>query len=357
MDRIKKLKILLIGHQDPWTIFNSYVSKYKALGHEVEVVNVRTAYSISFLNRSLNAVLNRLGIIPVYFGTQKLNASILERAEELKPDLVIFYNSFFVSKNTVERLKTDFKSVVFCWTTDATFYNRNISRPLLKTIPLFDCHFTINSSTMPDLKEKGAKRVILTPPAADRAIHFPIEVSEEEEKNLGADLVFVGTYANDKRAEYSERLCRDGYKIKIYGTGWDGGILRCPCLRKNNRLAYRGVHSEEMSKVFNASKIVLAFLRAHNKDKQTTRTYEIPACGAFMLHERNDEVAAIFKEGEEAEFFEGYEEMKKKIDYYLGHSEERERIAKKGYERIKRYDCTYEARVETILDAYYDLKI
>lgn len=355
MDKNKKLKILLVGHEDPWTIFNSYVNKYKALGHKIEIVNVRTAYSISFLNRLLNAALARLGIVPVYFGTDRINEMVLEKAEKLRPDLVVFYNSVYIAKNTVEKLKSYYKSVVFCWTTDATFYNRNISRPLLKTIPLFDCHFTINSSTVPDLKEKGARRVILTPPAADRSIHYPVEVSEEERKRLGADLVFVGTYADDKRAEYSERLCRDGYDIKVYGTGWEKDV-KCRCLKKNSRLVYGVVHSEEMSKVFNAGKIVLSFLRAHNKDKQTTRTYEIPACGAFMLHERNDEVVAIFKEGEEAEFFDSYEELKKKVDYYLSHPEERKIIAKNGYERIKKYDCTYEARVETILNVYYEIK-
>ena len=351
----KPLKILLLGHADPWTIFTSYVKAYRALGHEVEVINIREAYRIGFFNRFVNVALNRLGMIPFYFGSKKINTLILQKAERMKPNLVVFYHSVHIFPDTVKKLQRDFGSIVFSWTTDATFYNVNVSRSFLRSIPFFDCHFTINSSCIPDLKQKGAKQVILPPPAADTSVHFPTLVSEEERARLGADLVFVGTYARDKRAEYSERLCRDGYDIKIYGSGWNKSFFQCRCLKKHRRLLYRGARMEEMSRVFNASNIVLAFLRAHNKDKQTTRTYEIPACGAFMLHERTNEATAIFKEGAEAEFFDGYEELKTKIDYYLTHPEERKQIAKGGHERVQQYDCTYTERVETILQTYHQI--
>ena len=34
-------------------------------------------------------------------------------------------------------------------------------------------------------------------------------------------------------------------------------------------------------------------------DRTTTRTFEIPASGGFMLHERNEEVLSLYREGSE----------------------------------------------------------
>src|SRR5207237_639841 len=68
-------------------------------------------------------------------------------------------------------------------------------------------------------------------------------------------------------------------------------------------------------------------------DETTTRTYEIPACGGFMLHERNEEVLELYEEGKEIACFDSAEELREKILYYLRHQQERERIALAGYKR------------------------
>ncbi|MBZ0310797.1 MAG: glycosyltransferase, partial [Anaerolineae bacterium] len=72
-----------------------------------------------------------------------------------------------------------------------------------------------------------------------------------------------------------------------------------------------------------------------NQDTYTRRNFEIPAMRTFLLSQYSDDLASLFKEGEEAEFFRSKEEMLDKIAYYLAHDEPRQRIAQRGYERVR----------------------
>ena len=47
-------------------------------------------------------------------------------------------------------------------------------------------------------------------------------------------------------------------------------------------------------------------------------------------------------------YYESYEDLLEKVEYYLTHEEERAQIARNGYEKVKKYH-TYKNRVETML--------
>jgi spore maturation protein CgeB len=65
----------------------------------------------------------------------------------------------------------------------------------------------------------------------------------------------------------------------------------------------------------------------------TSRTFEIPACGGFMLHERTDEVLNFFEEGAEIACFSDEVELVDKVRYYLTHESEREKMRRAAHER------------------------
>ena len=105
-----------------------------------------------------------------------------------------------------------------------------------------------------------------------------------------------------------------------------------------------------------AARICLAIMSgvvpgASEGDKTTSRTFNIPASGGFMLHERSEEVLSLYREGSEIECFGSIKELADKIDFYLAHPAKREAIARAGYARcVPAY--SYDERVKIILEYY-----
>lgn len=91
--------------------------------------------------------------------------------------------------------------------------------------------------------------------------------------------------------------------------------------------------------------INLVFLRKINRDLQTTRSVEIPACGAFMLAERTDEHLRLFKENEEAIYFSSNEELSEQVRYFLKHEEVRMRISQAARKRCLIGGYSYRERI------------
>ena len=64
----------------------------------------------------------------------------------------------------------------------------------------------------------------------------------------------------------------------------------------------------------------------------------------------------MFKEGGEAEYFHDKEEMMDKIRYYLTHDDEREKIAKAGYERLLRDGHEVTDRAGEIIRTFEEIR-
>ncbi|NDC41823.1 MAG: glycosyltransferase family 1 protein [Chitinophagia bacterium] len=82
-------------------------------------------------------------------------------------------------------------------------------------------------------------------------------------------------------------------------------------------------------------------------DLITSRTFHIPGCSAFMLHERNEESLLYFTE-EESGFFEGPEDMIAQTRRYLADNALRDRIRLAGYQRAMA-DHSLDSRAKQVL--------
>jgi spore maturation protein CgeB len=94
----------------------------------------------------------------------------------------------------------------------------------------------------------------------------------------------------------------------------------------------------------------LGLLSKRVPETTTTRTFEIPATGVFMLAERTEDHLSLFKEGVEAEYFGNDEELKDKMRFYLKHDELRRKVAAAGRERCVRSGYDSRSQLVRVLD-------
>jgi spore maturation protein CgeB len=177
-------------------------------------------------------------------------------------------------------------------------------------------------------------------------------ITAEQRRQLGGPVGFIGQW-EPERAESLRILALAGIPVRVWGFTWERMKDVPPGLHLENKPLW----ADDYARAVCAFDITICFLRKANRDLQTSRTMEIPACGSFMLAERTAEHQRLFLEGEEAEYFSDDEELIRKVRYYLDHPEERRRIAKRGYERCLRDGYSNENRLRVALNTIIASKL
>lgn len=239
------------------------------------------------------------------------------------------------------------EALVVGFSPDDMFGRHNQSQQFLEALSYYDCFLTTKSYNVTELQGLGCPEVLFVGNGYDPASFRPVPVTEEEQKRFGGDIGFIGSY-EEERAAMIYYLAENGLKIRVWGEGWNRMTQRHEKLKLENRPLY----GDDFAKACASSKINLGFLRKLNRDLQTTRSVEIPACGGFMLAERTQEHLQMFKEGEEATFFDSHEELLEKCRYYLANSGERERIALAGYQRCLNSHYSNAGRLAAVLPGF-----
>lgn len=126
------------------------------------------------------------------------------------------------------------------------------------------------------------------------------------------------------------------YKFALY-TGSD--LNGYPALKKYHKGTVN--YQKQMPLVFSGSKINLNLSLRSIHSGIPLRVLDIMTCGGFVLSNWQPEIAEYLQEGKEIVTFGCAEECMDKIRYYLGHEEERMRIAAAGQNKVKN-DFSYE---------------
>ena len=283
--------------------------------------------------------------------TAGANRAVLEVAKQRQLDVVWVDKGLTIRPQTLIRLRTMVPGVQLVhYSLDDMSGKHNQSRGYLGGIPLYDLHATNKSYNVAELREMGARAVLFVDNAFCPRSHHPVSMSKEQRRRLGGSVGFIGAFEQE-RAEAIWFLVTHGISVRVWGEGWGVGWRKWAASHRNAFLSVedRAVFGEDYAKAICSFEINLCFLRKLNRDLQTTRSIEIPACGGFMLAERTAEHQRLLKEGAEVELFASHEELLAKCRYYLSHEEDRLRIAAAGHDRCLSSDYSYDRQLQKVL--------
>lgn len=293
-------------------------------------------------NRHLGRISSRLSRAPV--SVSALNRDLMRRAETGEVNVALIVKGPFVRRETVAGLRK--RGVVLLnFATDDPFNMSASTEWMRQSLPEYDIYFSTKRAVIGDLTSAGCRRVEYMPFAYKPQVHF-YEGSNtpEEVRRFECDVSFVGG-ADDVRAAFFQRLlnAEPQLKLKLYGGYWE----RYRSLRAFHCGAAVG---RAFRLAASGAAVCVNLVRRANRDGHVMRSFELPACGAFVAAERTAEHTELFREGREMVCFDGEEEFVEVMRRYLRQPEERRRIAAAGQAAVRQGGNTYKDRLLTMLE-------
>lgn len=283
-----------------------------------------------------------------------------EAAAALRPDAVVVLNGLHVFPANHLQQVAAIRSLgipTAIWFVDDPYCTDDT----VAIAPHYDIVFTAERTCVSLYQSIGCPHVHHLPVAVHPLLYQPMPVPEK----YRTDVCFIGN-AFLNRVQIIDAIAPvlKGKRVYIGGLSWRR-LARFEQLRPFIHEGWTEV--PETIKYYNGAKIVINLHRtpeAHKDNRNSRnwpaesvnpRTFEMAACGAFQLTDRRAELPVHFRTDDPGEAspeiatFYTPEELAFKIEYYLRHGEERNRIAVRGFRRTLR-DHTFARRIGGMLD-------
>lgn len=279
---------------------------------------------------------------------REFNDTWLRMVTGAKPDLCWLEWPRLLRRETIAAARARLPECVFAAFYDDNPFGGRVAESwqwkiFFEAIPEYDLHLVKRPSDLEALRERGARRSELFMHGYFEEIFHP----RARPGTAAYPVTFVGTALDHRVAFIHQLIAREKLPLTVFGNRWD---------RSGFFHLHRGhfqpeVIAESYADVLRGSRVSLAFVSSSNRDEYSMRTFEIPACGGFMLAERTATHLALFEEGKEAEFFSSVEECAEKARFYLSDEPARARVAQAGHRRCLESDYSLRRRLREALAA------
>ncbi len=333
------------------------------LGHDVDSFKWHNYFSLnpdaSFsLGGIFKRAQNKYVIGPAL---QRINLDFVAKALEFCPDIIFVYRGTHIDVQALQAVKTAMPHCVLVgYNNDDPFapsQPKYLWRHFMAAIPYYDLMLAYRHANLVMLRSAGAKRVELMRSwyVSDR--NYPVELSELEKNNFASDIVFIGHYEPDQRLNYLEEIVRHGYSFRLFGPPkyWAKPLAKSIVLR--HLAPTQMVWGVDYNRALCGAKVALCFLSKLNRDTYTRRCFEIPATKTMMLSEYSDDLASLYIEGEEVDFFRTKDEMIEKIEHYVNSNQNRNRVANGGFYKVHSAGHDIDSRMVKMLEWVEQIQI
>ena len=317
-----KNTLLLVGNWN-WDIYEEALARgFSAAGWEV--LPFRTN---DFLPQG--KTLTQLRRLRTKWTCKDLNLALLKKVKDVRPALIIFVRCDEVLPETLKTMRIiSPASFLIAYHNDNPFVGtirRFAMRHYRASLAFVNLALVYRPSNVRCALAEGAKHVEVFLPWFIRERHKPVPGDERN------DVIYIGHFENDGREGILQALYKAGIQVRVYGTGWEKAQSRIPWLAKQKICQVWGT---EYSALLSNAKISLVFLSAKNRDVYTRRCFEIPACGSLLMAPRTKELQQLFREGEEAVFWNSAEDLVSRVNHYLKNDKLRATTATAGRIRL-----------------------
>jgi spore maturation protein CgeB len=362
------MRVLFIGYLGRGQTSGMRRAALERLGYEIEAVEAGGLWQSSGYARRQLEQLSASGA-----RIENLNARVLDAAARFQPQLVWAEKQEYLRAQTIRKLRAN-GAIALHYNPDP-YYSLSWKRTRLadECIAVYDALVITKRYELDEYRRHASGTVIYSPLGYDRIGHAP---PAERVANPREKVVFVGGW-EPRRERLLDAASEATSDVAVWGYGWGIAqrsrlnLLRALRLGRltPGRSVYFGAPHERLASairagegsngeiyedryagVVAASQIALGFLRELNPDQHTTRSFEIPAIGGFMLADRTEDHREFFEEGKEAEYFSSDDEFRDKVRFYLANGTARARIARAGHERCMTSGYSYDDRIRTVLD-------
>lgn len=277
-----------------------------------------------------------------------INRDLIATARRVAPDILYVDKGIDFERATLQRIREEARAdgrepLLLHFHPDHAFHELLYTRAYDLAVPEYDCHFIPHDWVIDDHRERDAREIVMLPFGYDPRSHFR-EHEWARDDPEAQRTVFVGRWEGD-RAGWLVDLAKAGVPVDVWGPFWPGKDdpsigLRC-----------RGGFADfaAQRRIYGRSAVSLGLLSNTNHDGHTSRTFEVPACGGFMLGERTTGQSALFEPDREMGAFVGPQELIVQARRWLDDPAGREAVREAGYRRCTGSGYDYGARMDVVL--------
>jgi len=252
--------------------------------------------------------------------------------EEFSPDIIYCQNLSYPNQNFLQELKKRVKLIIGQVACPIDFDKQKLKA--------FDIILTSFPHYVDRFKKIGINSEYFKIGFEDSIIK---KLKKSEKQN---EAVFVGGFSkrHSEAINIFEYLAKNT-NLNFWGYGANE-LSANSIIKQNHRGESWGINMYNI--LYNSRISINRHIDAAENYANNMRLYESTGVGTMLITDNKNNINELFKVGKEIETYKSKEELLEKINYYLSHEEERDKIAKAGQARTLK-DHTYKTRMKELV--------
>ena len=319
------MKILFIGKKTEH--LNNKINSLRLIKHDVDLLNTDNFFPFFRYSNYLFYRFNFsiFDLLIKFFYQKKVKS---------KYDLIFFFNSPYINRESILYLKTYAKKIIF-YCSDNPFVKRdkNLWNSFLTSKNLYDLIIFQQPNRAKYADDHNIKKYIIVPPSVDFTF-FKKNVYKDVKK---FDMTFVGTWFPE-RGKFFYELHKKGLEFKIFGTKWDKDKKYYKKIK--NKINLGSINFKKYKKIVYQTKINICLFSKENDDDITERCTEITSMGGMLFCQFSKTMNKLYKKNKEVIYFKNYNEFINLYKKYSNNNSFLNKISLGGYKKTKFLNLT-----------------